>query len=127
MGDSCSNSLAETINGLYEAELIHRRSPWKTRAAAPLASLEWVAWFNNHRLLEPLGYIPPAEASGKRLAATCQSFFPAPAQGIKPKVSIRLGSPSKTRGGSAAVRLAMHGACSGGHRVAFFQVTAFFC
>jgi putative transposase len=61
-GDSYDNALAETINGLYKAELIHRRVPWKTKEAVELATLEWVAWFNNHRLLEPIGYIPPAEA-----------------------------------------------------------------
>ena len=61
-GDSYDNALAETINGLYKAELIHRRAPWKTKEAVELATLEWVAWFNHHRLLEPIGYIPPAEA-----------------------------------------------------------------
>lgn len=61
-GDSYDNALAETINGLYKAELIHRRAPWKTKESVELATLEWVAWFNHHRLLEPLGYIPPAEA-----------------------------------------------------------------
>jgi len=60
-GDSYDNALAETINGLYKAEVIHRRS-WKTREAVELATLEWVAWFNHHRLMAPLGYIPPAEA-----------------------------------------------------------------
>lgn len=61
-GDSYDNALAETINGLYKAELIHRRAPWKTREAVELATLEWVAWFNTQRLLAPIGYIPPAEA-----------------------------------------------------------------
>ena len=61
-GDSYDNALAETINGLYKAELIHRRAPWKSREAVELATLEWVAWFNTQRLLEPIGYIPPAEA-----------------------------------------------------------------
>lgn len=61
-GDSYDNALAETINGLYKAELIHRRMPWKTKEAVEFATLEWVSWFNNHRLLEPNGYIPPAEA-----------------------------------------------------------------
>lgn len=61
-GDSYDNALAETINGLYKAELIHRRAPWKTIEAVELATLEWVSWFNDHRLMEPLGYIPPAEA-----------------------------------------------------------------
>jgi putative transposase len=60
-GDSYDNALAETINGLYKAELIHRRGPWKTKEAVELATLEWVAWFNHHRLLEPIGYVPPAE------------------------------------------------------------------
>jgi putative transposase len=61
-GDSYDNALAETINGLYKAELIHRRAPWKTKGAVELATLEWVSWFNHHRLLEPIGYIHPAEA-----------------------------------------------------------------
>jgi transposase InsO family protein len=61
-GDSYDNALAETINGLYKAELIHRRAPWKTKEALELATLEWVAWFNHHRLLSSIGYIPPAEA-----------------------------------------------------------------
>jgi transposase InsO family protein len=61
-GDSYDNALAETINGLYKAEIIHQRGPWKTREAVELATLEWVSWFNHHRLLEPIGYIPPAEA-----------------------------------------------------------------
>ena len=61
-GDSYDNALAETINGLYKAELIHRGAPWKTREAVELATLEWVSWFNHSRLLEPIGYIPPAEA-----------------------------------------------------------------
>lgn len=61
-GDSYDNALAETINGLYKAELIHRRGPWKTVESLELATLEWVTWFNHQRLLEPLGYIPPAEA-----------------------------------------------------------------
>ena len=61
-GDSYDNALAETINGLYKADLIHRRGPWKTRESVELDTLEWVSWFNNQRLLEPIGYIPPAEA-----------------------------------------------------------------
>ena len=61
-GDSYDNALAETINGLYKAELIHRRGPWKTKESLELATLEWVHWFNHQRLLEPIGYIPPAEA-----------------------------------------------------------------
>lgn len=61
-GDSYDNALAETINGLYNAELIHRRAPWKSKEAVELATLEWVSWVNHHRLLEPIGYIPPAEA-----------------------------------------------------------------
>lgn len=54
--------MAETINGLYKAEMIHRRRPWKTRQAVELANLEWMSWFNSQRLLESIDYIPPAEA-----------------------------------------------------------------
>jgi putative transposase len=61
-GDSYDNALAETINGLYKAEVIHRRTSWKSREEVELATLTWVAWFNNVRLLEPIGHIPPAEA-----------------------------------------------------------------
>ncbi len=61
VGDSYDNALAETINGLYKAEVIHRRS-WKNREAVELATLDWVDWFNHKRLLEPIGNIPPAEA-----------------------------------------------------------------
>ena len=61
-GDSYDNALAETINGLYKTELIRKRAPWKNRESLELATLEWVSWFNHHRLLESIGYIPPAEA-----------------------------------------------------------------
>jgi len=61
-GDSYDNALAETINGLYKAEMIHRRGPWRSRGSVELATLEWVSWFNHQRLMGPLGYIPPAEA-----------------------------------------------------------------
>lgn len=50
------------LNGLYKAELIHRRAPWKSRESVELATLQWVHWFNHIRLLEPIGYIAPAEA-----------------------------------------------------------------
>jgi transposase InsO family protein len=62
IGDSYDNALAETINGLYKAEVIHRRGPWRSMEAVEYATLEWVDWFNNRRLLEPIGNIPPAEA-----------------------------------------------------------------
>ena len=61
-GDSYDNALAETINGLYKTELVHRRTLWKTKESLELATLDWVSWFNHQRLLEPIGYIPPAEA-----------------------------------------------------------------
>lgn len=64
-GDSCDNALAETINGLDQAELIHRRPPRKMGESLELATLEWGTWFNPQRLLEPLGYIPPAEAEDR--------------------------------------------------------------
>ncbi len=62
VGDSYDNALAETINGLYKTEVIHRCGPWRSFAAVEFATLEWVDWFNNRRLLAPIGYIPPARA-----------------------------------------------------------------
>ena len=66
VGDSYDNALAETINGLYKAEVIHRRGPWRNFEAVEFATLEWVDWFNNRRLLEPIGNIPPAEAEQRK-------------------------------------------------------------
>ncbi len=60
-GESYDNALAETIIGLYKTELIRRRGPWKGIDDVEYATLEYVDWFNNHRLLEPIGYVPPAE------------------------------------------------------------------
>ncbi|HGV7172119.1 TPA: IS3-like element IS1203 family transposase, partial [Escherichia coli] len=60
-GDSYDNAMAESINGLYKAEVIHRKS-WKNRAEVELATLTWVDWYNNRRLLGRLGHTPPAEA-----------------------------------------------------------------
>ena len=68
VGDSYDNALAETINGLYKAEVIHRRSSWRSFEDVELATLTWVDWFNNRRLLEPIGYIPPAEAEQRYYA-----------------------------------------------------------
>ena len=69
VGDSYDNALAETINGLYKAEVIHRRGPWRSFEAVEYATLEWVDWFNHRRLLEPIGNIPPAEAEELYYAA----------------------------------------------------------
>jgi transposase InsO family protein len=68
VGDSYDNALAETINGLYKAELIWRRGPWRNFEAVEFATLKWVDWFNNRRLLGPIGNIPPAEAEARYYA-----------------------------------------------------------
>ena len=68
VGDSYDNALAETINGLYKTEVIRRRGPWRSLEAVEFATLEWVDWFNNRRLLEPIGNIPPAEAEARYYA-----------------------------------------------------------
>ena len=73
VGDSYDNALAETINGLYKAEVIHRSGPWRSFEAVELATLEWVDGFNNRRLLEPIGNIPPAEAEERHYAMLEQS------------------------------------------------------
>ncbi len=70
VGDSYDNALAETIHGLYKAEVIHRRGPWRSCEAVEFATLEWVDWFNHRRLLEPIGHIPPAEAEARYYAQT---------------------------------------------------------
>ena len=69
VGDSYDNALAESINGLYKAEVIHRRGPWRSIESVEFATLEWVNWFNHRRLLEPIGNIPPAEAEANFYAA----------------------------------------------------------
>ena len=69
VGDSYDNALAETINGLYKAEVIWRQRSWPTASAVEMATLRWVDWFNNHRLFGPIGYIPPAEAEANYYAA----------------------------------------------------------
>ena len=72
VGDSYDNALAETINGLYKAEVIHRRGPWRSFEAVEYATLRWVDCFNHRRLLEPIGNIPPAEAEALFYAAADQ-------------------------------------------------------
>jgi transposase InsO family protein len=61
VGDSYVNALAETINGLYKTELVHRQGPWRNMQDLEMTTLDWVDWFNNRRLLGPIGNIPPAE------------------------------------------------------------------
>lgn len=68
VGDSYDNARAETINGLYKAEVIWRRGPWRSLEQVEFATLEWIDWFNNKRLLEPIGNIPPAEAEARYYA-----------------------------------------------------------
>jgi transposase InsO family protein len=68
IGDSYDNALAETINGLYKTEVIRRRGPWRSLKQVEFSTLEWVDWFNNKRLLEPIGNIPPAEAEARYYA-----------------------------------------------------------
>src|SRR5487761_2473351 len=81
VGDSYDNALAETINGLYKAEVIHRRGPWRSFEASEIATLEWVDWFNHRRLLEPIGNNPPAEAEDRYYTMREQ---PAMAAWLKP-------------------------------------------
>lgn len=76
VGDSYDNALAETINGLYKAEVIHRQA-WKNLEAVEWATLAWVDWFNHRRLLEPIGYIPPAEAEAAYYRSLTESAMAA--------------------------------------------------
>jgi transposase InsO family protein len=68
IGDSYDNALAETVNGLFKTELIRRRGPWRSLDTVEFATLEWVDWFNNRRILEPIGNMPPAEAEQRYYA-----------------------------------------------------------
>ena len=72
VGDSYDNALAETIIGLYKTEVIHRRGPWRHWEAVEYATLEWVDWFNQRRLLEPIGHVPPAELEAAYYHSTGQ-------------------------------------------------------
>ena len=65
VGDSYDNALAESVIGLFKTEVIHRTGPWRSLETVEFATLEWVDWFNNRRLLEPIGNIPPAEAEAR--------------------------------------------------------------
>ena len=65
VGDAYDNALAETVIGLFKIEVIRRRGPWRGLEAVEFATLEWVDWFNNRRLLGPIGHIPPAEAEAR--------------------------------------------------------------
>ena len=77
VGDSYDNALAETINGLFKAEVIWRKGPWRSMEAVEYATLEWVDWYNNRRILEPIGYVTPAEAEATYYAETAESVMAA--------------------------------------------------
>jgi hypothetical protein len=94
VGDSYDNALAETINGLFKAEVNHRRGPWRSFDAVEYATLEWVDWFNNRRLLEPIGNIPPAEA---------EAYFYATLETSDMAAQLRSISLRQTRRGSVFV------------------------
>ena len=76
-GDSYDNALAVSANGLSKAELIHRRAPWKTKEAVQLATLQWVSWFDHHRLLAPIGHVPSAEFEAAHYRQLAKSAMPA--------------------------------------------------
>jgi len=67
-GDSYDNAMAESVIGLFKTEVIRRQRPWRHLEAVAYATLTWVDWFNTQRLLEPLGYVPPAEYEARYYA-----------------------------------------------------------
>jgi transposase InsO family protein len=77
VGDSYDNALSETINGLYKTEMIRRCGPWRSLEAVEFATLEWLDWFKNRRLLEPIGNVPPAEAEARFYAQPEESALAA--------------------------------------------------
>jgi hypothetical protein len=120
VGDSYDNALAETINKLYKAEVIHRRGPWRSFEEVEFATLEWVHWFNNRRLLEPIGNIPPAEAEARYYAmlqepamgSVTQTKRPPanPARFSVPKIGLSLNGlqVNHRRLGNVIVRLSLY-------------------
>jgi hypothetical protein len=108
VGDSYDEALAESINGLYKAEVIHRRGPWRSLEAVEFATLEWVDWFNNRRLLEPIGNILPAEAGALYHAAQDSLFL---AASLKP-ISLRQTQGGSGCGGGFSKSSATHLSCS---------------
>ena len=76
-GDAYDNVLAESIIGLFKTEVIHHAGPWRSFDDVEYATLEWVAWFNTTRLLEPLGYLPPAEFEALYYPSVSASAEPA--------------------------------------------------
>lgn len=75
-GDAYDNALAETIIGLFKTEVIHHAGPWRSFDDVEYATLEWVAWFNTTRLLEPFGYVPPAEFEAQYYRTSSASAEP---------------------------------------------------
>src|SRR5215217_5735084 len=73
VGDSYDNTLAETVIGLFKTEVIRRRGPWRSLEAVEFATLDWVDWYNNRRLLEPIGNMPPAEAETRYYSAQAET------------------------------------------------------
>jgi hypothetical protein len=71
-GDSYDNALAESVIGLFKTEVIQHKGPWRHLEAVEFATLDWVDWFNTRRLLEPIGYVPPAEYEAQHYAASRQ-------------------------------------------------------
>jgi transposase InsO family protein len=69
VGDSYDNALAETVIGLFKTEVIHHQGPWRSLAAVEVATMNWVDWYNNRRLLGSIGDMPPAEAEASYHAA----------------------------------------------------------
>jgi hypothetical protein len=96
VGDSYDNALAETINGLCKAEVIHRRGPWRTLEAVEYATLGWVDWYNNRRLLSSIGNMPPSEAEA--------AYWSAQETPEKISAGLKRNSLRQTRGGSLPPR-----------------------
>ena len=77
-GDSQDNAIADSVIGLYKAELMHRRGPWRGLSDLELATLEWVDWFNNRRLFSAIGYVPPAEYEANHVLSESKGCYSSP-------------------------------------------------
>jgi Integrase core domain len=108
-GDSYDNALAETIIGLYKTELVRRRGPWRDIDDVEYATLEWVDWFNHRRLLEPIGYVPPAEFEAAFQRQSQMSLVGRPCRAEnrdgRPPTSLVLGAAEPARQSDAGSRV----------------------
>ena len=126
-GGSFDNALAETINGLFKAEVIHRRGPWRNAASVEFATLEWVDWFNHRRLLEPIGNVPPPKPKRATMRTPTSQLWQPDSNKIASGKRVIRNWVTSTRSGHWAMRRRWSrqvAACSSNHRPVYGPAAA---